>query len=190
MRATAAPHRSSAAPGRGTGARDRVDARMPHLRLVCFSLAVLVGCDGGSGTGTCAPDADAGTAVATLDGAAWATTATWTWSGESLQINAAPADGWNFSLVGQLTDTGATVKAQADAGAFPFIVPLGQTGGWVTVFPTDGDSYHTKNAAGGTLTVTGVDEALAGCFAFSAGTDAGDTVELADGVLQAAPLGR
>ncbi len=160
---------------------------MRHLRLLCFSLAALVGCDGGSGTaGTCKPDADAGTAVATLDGAAWSTTATWTWSGESLQINAAPADGWSFSLVGQVTETGETVKAEADAGAFPITVPLGQTGGWVTGFPAaGGDSYHTKNAAGGTLTVTAIGDALEGCFDFVAGTDGGDTVAIEDGSLQA-----
>jgi hypothetical protein len=159
---------------------------MRHLCLVCFSVAVLVGCDGGSGTsGTCKPDVDAGTAVATLDGADWSTTATWTWSGESLQINAAPADGWNFSLVGQLTETGETVKAAADAGAFPITVPLGQTGGWVTVFPTAGGSYHTKNAAGGILTVTAIGDELAGCFDFVAGTDGGDTVAVEDGSIQA-----
>lgn len=159
--------------------------------LLCLALCSLVGCDGGSGpAGTCTPDAalDPGTAAATVDGAAWSTAATWMWQGESLQINADPADGWRFSLVGQLTEAGGTVKAAADAGEFPIVVPLGQTGGWVTVFPTDGDSYHSGNADGGSLTITDIGDELAGCFDFGAGSDAGETVDMADGTVRAALL--
>ncbi|MDP2310835.1 MAG: hypothetical protein Q8P18_32755 [Pseudomonadota bacterium] len=167
---------------------------MRHLGLVCFSLFPLLGCDGASATpGTCTPDAalDSGTAAAMVDDAAWSTTATWNWAGESAQITAAPADGWRFSVVGQLTDGGDTVKAAADAGGFPITVTLGESGesgGFATVYPTDGDSYITANAAGGSLTITEVGEDLVGCFSFSAGTDGGDTVAIADGSVRAALL--
>lgn len=164
-----------------------------HLGLLCSLLLPLLACDGASGSdGACTPDPAlaSGTAAATLDGAAWTTSATWLWQGESVQINADPADGWRFSLVGQLTDAGDTVQAAADAGAFPITVPLGTSGGWVTVFPTEGGdgSYHTKNAAGGTLTITEVGDELAGCFDFSAGTEAGDAVELTSGSVRATLL--
>lgn len=142
------------------------------------------------GDGTCTPDPalDAGMAVATVDGAAWSTSATWLWQGESLQVNAAPADGWSFSLVGQSTADGETVKAAADAGSFPITLPLAQDGAWVTVYPTDGDSYHTGNADGGSVTITDLGDNLTACFAFAAGTDGGDTVEFIDGSVLALPF--
>ncbi len=159
--------------------------------LVSLLALPLLACTGEEGTsGTCSPDVslEAGGVVGTIDGAAWSTTATWLWQGESLQINADPADGWRFSLVGQLADSGETVKAAVDAGSFPVTVPLGEAGAWALVYPTDGDSYHTANAAGGTLTITDVADDLTGCFAFDAATDGGEAVSITDGSLRAVPF--
>ncbi|MFN7145819.1 MAG: hypothetical protein ACK4YP_18735, partial [Myxococcota bacterium] len=66
---------------------------MRHLVLV-LPLAACAG--GGSGTpDTCdvPADLDDGAATALLDGTAWESTATWVAQGDSVQINAAPADG-------------------------------------------------------------------------------------------------
>lgn len=155
---------------------------------VFLPLFLLSACAGGSGSSdVCRStnDLDAGTAVATVDGTAWVTTADWLWQGESLQINAAPADGWSISFVGQLTAEGDSFKAAADAGALPITVPLDESSAWALVYPTDGDSYDSRNGAGGALTVTDVGDELLACFDFDAATDGGDTVSMSDGALRA-----
>jgi hypothetical protein len=158
------------------------------MRLLALLLLAACSSGGGSPTCTAADDLDAGAALATVDGAAWASTATWLWQRESLQVNAAPAGGWSFTFVSQTTADGETAKAAVDAGDFPIelSLPVGGEGGWVLAYPTDGDSYSTENGEGGTLTITALDgDALYACFAFDAATDSGDTVTVTDGALNA-----
>ena len=157
------------------------------MRLL-LPLALLSACAGGSAASDecrSAADLDAGAAAATVDSAAWASTADWLWQGESLQINVAPADGWSISIVGQLTADGESFKAAADAGALPITVPLDATGAWALVYPTDGESYDTRSGSGGTLTIADVGDELLACFDFDAVADGGDTVEMSDGALRA-----
>jgi hypothetical protein len=163
------------------------------MRLAPFLL--LLACAGGNASSASCDDADpldAGAIAATVDGAAWASTATWVWQGESLQIDAAPADGWSFTLVAQTTADGATVKAGIDAGAFPIEVSLADGGGgWGRGHPSDGDPYITDDAEGGTLTLSALDgDALLGCFDFVAGDGGRKSVEVSDGALHAAPFSR
>jgi hypothetical protein len=172
--------------------RSALASRSLPSAVLAAGLGLLSACSGGGSTAACA-DAESlapGVVTADVDGAAWESTATWTWAGESLQIDTAPADGWSFTVVAQTTSSGDTLKAAADAGDFPVDVVLeDDQGGWGRGHPTEGDPYITDAAAGGTFTLSGLDGAdLFGCFGFVAATDAGDSVTVDAGAIRAASL--
>ncbi len=153
-------------------------------------LAACAGDEGGPAS-TCT-DADSlaeGVVTATVSGSTWESDATWLWQGESVQITAAAADGWNITFVGRTLADGTTVKAAADAGSFPIEVVLAEGGGgWALAYPSDGDSYST-DAGSGTLVLTGLaDDVLAACFDFVAARENGDEVEVVDGAVRAVPF--
>lgn len=153
-------------------------------------LIVLLACAGGGGgkIGSCTVDLDADAAEATVDGEAWAADgATFTWAGESLQINTTGAD-W-LSIVAQTTGEGETLQAAVDAGNFPISVTVveGADGGFATWYPESGSSLTTREAAGGTLEIVSADADLVeACFAFEVGAD-GETLGFEDGQLAAIP---
>jgi hypothetical protein len=162
------------------------------MRTLVLLFPLAAGCAGASsaaGSCTDAATLDDGVVAATVDSAPWESTATWLWQGGSLQLTAAPADGWNFTFVAQTLDGGDTVKDVVESGAFPVELTL-ESGadGWAIAYPTDGDSYST-NAGNGTLTVTDfADDVLSACFAFTAATDGGDTVNVEAGAARATPF--
>lgn len=131
-----------------------------------------------------------GTLEATVDGESWeGGAATWLLAGSSLQINSVTAGGWWLSAVAQTTVDGAGVGDALAAGDLPADVdfPESGTGGWATFYPDSGDSYSTKLAAGGALTVAAQDGTdLLGCFAFVAANGAGDEVTVESGRFRAA----
>ncbi len=157
-------------------------------------LFVLSACSGGSGTGNACTDAAAlepGAATALVDGAAWASTGTWVWQGESLQLNTPTADGWFFTLVAQASTSGETPKSMADAGDFPIEIVLidGASGGWAVAYPDAGDSYNTADTAGGTLSIGAIEaDELFACFSFVAASEGGAEVTVEDGAVRALPF--
>lgn len=164
---------------------------MRHLVLVLPLAACAGGPSGTPATCDVPADLDAGAATAVLDGTAWESTATWVAQGESVQVNAAPADGWHVTLVARTTDDGETVKAALDAGAFPVVVTLSDDGGgFATVYPADGDSY-ASDGGGGTLSITAFDgDVLDACFSFDAASDGGDPLPVTEGAVRASPFAR
>lgn len=130
-------------------------------------LALLLACADppGSSGPTCVPD---GT-VATVDGVPWSTTATWMAAGSSIQVNLAPADGWRMTAVLQRTADG-TAAAEATLPA-SFDLAGDDAGGWVLVYPDEGDSYTSQDGASGTLDLVDLDGERGGCFAFEAVRD-------------------
>ncbi len=162
------------------------------LLLALPLLLVLAACAGnGAGAGTCdVGTLDPGTIEATVDGEAWTGGATtWLLAGSSLQVNSESAGGWWLSAVAQETTAGAALGDAVSAGSWPADVDLppdGGTGGWVTFYPDSGDSYSTKQADGGSLTLAGEDGTdLLGCFSFTAANGAGDEVTVESGVFRA-----
>ena len=137
-------------------------------------LLVLVACAGSSSQAVCDDGAalDAGVVTATLDGAAWESAATWVMGGESMQVNAAAADGWSLTLVAQTTVEGEAITDALGAGSYPVNVDLGPDGGgWVLAYPSDGDSL-SSDSGGGTLSFSEFDgAALQACFSFDVAND-------------------
>jgi hypothetical protein len=154
-------------------------------------LTLAAGCGSAAGSSSCGAEAiDPGVIEATVDGESWeGGAATWMLAGASLQINSASAGGWWLSAVAQTTVDGAGVGDALAAGDLPAEVDLPESGagGWATFYPDSGDSYSTKLAAGGTLTLVKQDGAdLLGCFAFVAANGAGDEVTVESGRFRAA----
>lgn len=154
-------------------------------------IVLLLACTGEPSSADVCADADAltaGSVVATLDGAAWSSTATWLWQGDSLQVNTATADGWRFSIVAQTLAEDTTIKSAADAGSFPIEVQLAEGGGgWALAYPDDGDSL-TTGLGGGTLTLSALEgDALYACFSFEAAS-AATTLSAESGAFNAEPF--
>lgn len=150
-------------------------------------MLLLLACAGSSSQAVCEDgDAlDAGVVTATLDGADWESTATWVMGGESLQVNAAAADGWSLTLVAQATVEGVAIVDALDAGAYPVNVDLGADGGgWVLAYPDEGDSL-SSDAGGGALSISAFDgETLQACFSFDVANDASE-LSASDGAVNA-----
>ncbi len=136
-------------------------------------------------------DLGSGTLEGSLDGAAWSTSdATWAETGEQLLIGHSMVDGIMMSAVIHTTADSRPVQDLLEREEFPFDVILGEgeDGGWVTVY-REGEtaSFHTQNAAGGTLTIASREgDDLLGCLHFSAATNEGDSVGFEDGFFQLA----
>ncbi len=158
--------------------------------LLPATLLVLSLCGCPAEEGDACPGAAAlepGTVRATVDGAAWESTAgTYLWGGPSLQVTTDQVDGWQISIVAQRDDEETTVQDLVDASALPVTIALGASadGGWVLVHPDSGDPYETELAAGGEITIQ---EFIAGdvvaCFHFEA-SDGSSTVVFEDGLLR------
>jgi len=127
-------------------------------------LALLFACADppGSAPPTCVPD---GTG-ATVDGVPWSTTATWMVAGSSVQVNLAPADGWRMTAVLQRTADGTAAAEVALPASFDLSGE--DAGGWVLVYPDEGDSYTSQDGVAGTLELVDLDGERGGCFAFEA----------------------
>jgi hypothetical protein len=155
------------------------------LRLTLSIALAACGDKGDSGAIACEPGAaEAGHLVGELDGAAYdAPEATWTWSGENLQINTATHEGWHMTVVGKETD-GGSVKAAADAGDYPIEVKLSDAGGgFALAYPASGSTY-TSDAGGGSLVFTEIGAEAVGCVSFEA-SDGSETVTLSGGAFRA-----
>lgn len=164
-------------------------AKRAAMRLLLLPLLAACAADVPADASCAVPETLADGAVeATVDGAGWASTATWLWQADGVQLNIATADGWRVTLVAQSAADGATIRDAVDAAAFPVEVALEEGGGgWAIAYPEDGGSYST-NAGSGAVTFTALDsDVLAGCFAFEAAHDDG-AVAFADGAVRALPF--
>lgn len=118
-----------------------------------------------------------GEIAAEIDGTPWRSLATWTSAGESLQLNADPADGWWLSAVAQQTTDGRGLDEALSA--LPAEVDLSD-GGWSLLY-TDDDSDRSES---GLLSFRRQDgEELLGCL--DVDTESGRTVT---GAFSATPL--
>ena len=149
---------------------------MVHRFVLALALSFLFsGCPGEEGAEETCPDLgglDDGEVDATIDGAAWTTTAgTFHWAGTSLQINTDEVDGWSLSIVAQKNTGETPVMDAVNAGSFPMEIRLrdGTQGGWGLLYPDSGASYATHTTDGGHLWLTDYrDGAVFGCFSFEA----------------------
>ena len=167
---------------------------MVHRIVLALALSsLLAGCPGEEGTEQTCPDLgglDDGEVSATVDGAAWTTTAgTFHWAGTSLQINTDQVDGWSLSIVAQKNINETPVMDAVDAGSFPMEIRLrdGTQGGWALLYPDSGASYATHTTEGGHLWLTDYrDGAVFGCFSFEAEQedDEDSLMAVEDGVLR------
>lgn len=161
--------------------------RIP-LPFVALTLLALVGCPTGEDA-VCPPadDLASGEVTASLDGAAWsAADGYWFWSGTSLQVVTGSHGGWRLSMLGRTTADGTTVRDAVGDDAFPVEVPLatGLDGGWLLLYPDEGDSFASEKAAGGSWFITAVDgDELMGCFAAEISDD-DRTIAVEDGLLR------
>ena len=129
-------------------------------------------------------DVTPGTMGAEIDGVAWeAPATTWSYAGESVQVNSGTADGWRVSLVAQTDHDGNTIQSQIEGDHFPIHVTLqgGEGGGFLTLY-ADGssESFSSKNAAGGELELLRYEagDTIVGCFNTDTATEAGDTATM------------
>lgn len=136
---------------------------------------LVMGC--GSGARCDLSSVGPGEIAAEIDGTPWRSTATWTSAGESLQLNAEPADGWWISVVAQQTIDGrGLVEALSD---LPADVDL-LDGGWALLY-TESDSDRSVS---GDLSLNQQDgDELLGCL--DVVTEAGRTIT---GAFSASPL--
>lgn len=144
---------------------------------------LLFACRATPETATCNPTAADGQMSATIDAADWSGAASFLWAGESLQINTENAGaGWITMVAQGSSSTGNSVQIDADAQAFPITVSLvSNGGGFATYYPVSGNSFSTNNSAGGSLTISSLDDSTAeGCFRFEAAGDDG-TVDVEEG---------
>lgn len=143
---------------------------------------LLLACRATPETTTCSPTAADGQMSATIDAADWSGSASFLWAGESLQLNTENAGAGWITMVAQGSSTGNSVQVDADAQAFPITVSLVSSGGgFATYYPASGNSFSTNNAAGGSLSISNLDESTAeGCFRFEAAGDDG-TVTVEEG---------
>lgn len=121
-----------------------------------------------------------------LDGQEWrADDATWAEAGASLQLGHTMVDGVMMSIVINAASDTLPVQDLLERDELPFDVILGEgeDGGWVTVFrDVSTASYHTQNAAGGTMTFASREgDDLLGCIQFEAATNDGDSISFEDG---------
>jgi len=139
------------------------------------------GGDSAASASACGEATPEGQIEGVVNGADWSTTATWAWSGSSLDITSDSADGWRLSIVAQSTTGGGGVQDAVNDAAFPVDVTLvsGAEGGWALMYPDVGSgSFSTNQTDGGQLTLSGLDgEALWGCLSFIA-SDGTGSVEL------------
>ena len=135
----------------------------------------VMGC--GAGSGCDLNSVEPGEIAAETDGTPWRSSVTWTSAGESLQLNADPADGWWLSAVAQQTTDG---RGLAEAlSALPAEVDLSD-GGWALLY-TEEDS---DRSASGLLSFSREDgEELLGCLDVE--TESGQRVT---GAFSATPL--
>jgi len=137
-------------------------------------------------------DLRGGVMEATIDGEAWLTDlASWSETGSSLNINVDRTNGYTISLVVQTVMDGRNVLDLLDQEELPLEVMLGdgEDGGWAVVYVEgESGSYSTTEGAGGALTIAEREgDQLLGCVNFGAGSNAGETIELADGFFRVAP---
>ncbi len=153
----------------------------PCSRAVAPLLALLAlgGCGGdkddtGAAAATCTVELAAGTAAATVDGAAvsW-TEVAWADTGSGVQVTTGTADGHRLTLVANSVDDPEGAGATVD---------LGGTEGFGLIYL--GSDSHASKDGGGSLTLLPVEDgALAGCFSFTT-----DGPAVASGTFRAAPL--
>jgi hypothetical protein len=167
------------------------------LGLFCALLALGTGCGAkdDSAGGCDASGATAGQVTGTLSGAAWSSPATWSWSGESLQINTDTTDGWRMTLVAHRDIEGRTLAEIADSGGFPAEVNLGADDGWALLYPEAGStSLSSKEGSGGSLVLSAGGTAAGtgawvGCLDFGAASaDGSQDAVLEGGLIDAVPL--
>ena len=137
-------------------------------------------------------DLRGGVMEATIDGQAWSTlVASWSETGSSLNINVDRTDGYTISMVLQTIMDGRNVLDLLDQDELPFDVTLGdgEDGGWAVVYVEgESGSYSTTEGVGGSITIAEREgDQLLGCLYFGAGSNAGETVDLADGLFRVAP---
>jgi hypothetical protein len=124
---------------------------------------------------------------ATLDGAAWdGGETTWSLAGDSVQILSASTGDWWMSAIVQETDSGALAGDALGDLPQTFDLSAEAIGGFATFYPAAGESYSTRQASGGTLTIDAQNgDDLLGCFAFTAANAAGDEVVVKSGLFRA-----
>ena len=156
---------------------------MRALALVFSALSLLQAC---SDECRAPDDLASGVLEGTLDGEMWkASDAAWAEAGASLQLGHSMVDGVMMSIVINSASDTQPVQDLLDRQELPFEVLLGEgdDGGWVTVYREGSTaSYHTQNAAGGSMTFAAREgDDLLGCMQFDAATNDGESISFVDG---------
>ncbi len=134
-------------------------------------------------------DLASGSLLATVDGLSWsATGASWSESGDGVQIITADEGGWRLTLVAQLTADGEAVLGALEDGK-EVEVPMG-SGSFAALYPSgESISYAAKEAEDGQVRLRREGDELQACFEFTA-TAADESIATLDGgTLRAACVG-
>lgn len=134
------------------------------MRSVPLLLVGLAAC---SPLGPCSSNVEPGSIAADVDGASWASTATYRVAGSSLQVNAEPSEGWFMNFVLQTTiDGDAGADALAGTGDLEFDLA---DGGFATLYEDGAGSYRSDTGTVRVLAYGGT--SLTACFAYTTGGD-------------------
>lgn len=134
-------------------------------------------------------DLASGSLLATVDGLSWSGSgATWSESGDGVQIITADQGGWRMTLVVQLSADGEPVLDALEDGK-GVEAPLGN-GSFAALYPSgESISYAAKEADDGQVRLLREGENLQACFEFTATAADESTVTLDEGQLLAGCIG-
>ena len=132
---------------------------------------------------------EAGAVAADLDGEAWeGAGASFLWGDDGVQVNTVRTNGWMLTLKLESTIDGTTLREAMEGEDLPVEVALAEDGlaGWLTAYPESGGSYISKNAQGGSVTLTSLSEtSLAACFDVVVQAGDGEEIEISNGQMRA-----
>jgi len=168
---------------------------MPRLSSLLVLLAAACGGDAADSATLCeAGGATSGQVTGTLDGRPWAVDATWSWSGDAVQVTTSTADGWRMTLVAQRDVDGRSVREASEQGGGSVTVDLSADDGFAVLYPEAGGTSLSSKEGSGLLVLTDLGTAdgsgtVAGCLSFDAKTaGGGESVALVGGLMSATPL--